>query len=793
MPNKPLYCTCVYHCDSTHVREISRPHNLTFEFDKLDLFYAQHTTLLHTRVSLSFHARARDFASPQSLLTILKLFTIMSFKTCTQNDVPTLSKLCMQMTVVYENLPIIDLNDVQQYDYHLTDMIEEADKHPSSLILVVDKNDENQARYILLTVDKNVNPCLSFVDSESYTYLFKEIYPDNYLLQFGDDALVYTSQNNQKENITTPQPSSKSDKKDDSDMYLKHKAIFERNHFAIDGIFYIEKLDGIHPLKDTQVRNKLATWSYKKTTFYNKWLKDGFRREYVEMGQYPPGGPPCPNNIYNTWRPYPVERMETEYKGFVSLRSNPSHLPSTTVPEWTLIPCEDPIEVMESASLWEYVKLIAWENCGHVVDHYMSYMQMMGHACLKPFEKPNKSIAFQGPQGSGKSFLSEELPATLFGRWRVASTSKPSATFTGHFTGALDTFLFVILSEIEKKDLDDSSGALKKMISDILMIIHMKGHEPITKATICRILLNFNAALKSGIKRGSGCRRYLVAIGLSTLVELPEFWKYCRELLNMDDQVRWVYNMLKQVPFAEHFASLKIATSDESESRESDIFGTLLAHLTESLDDMKKRFIIVSQDGNVNQWPSGYDDVQPNIVQPGRKPEGSVGDWEYQVSFEWLYAFWLKVCTEFLKSEASNELRDWKAFYNEFKKHCITEKVDGISCGKTTIWVNRSTLKACLESNKGLRIYGKSFFVKPETEAPPSGSNFVRDYNIWYTKTENELKGILDTEKRKKYVRCIQITLPDQKKQRCEQDMEEENTMIDEKNEETMKDEEHEE
>lgn len=184
--------------------------------------------------------------------------------------------------------------------------------------------------------------------------------------------------------------------------------------------------------KETEIEDKC---------FINMWLKDPNIKKYNDVDVFPPPLV-CPPNIFNLWTPFRGEVLKD--KGFIknleAIDMVESHL---------LTMCDNDLVVCNYLRLW--------------------IAQMLKYPAIKT----NVPI-FTGNQGSGKTSIFNML-VSIIGKEKCIDTTSPDDCIWGKYNGALVGAFLVIINELEKKQMMNSLGQIKGLITDSELVINTKG------------------------------------------------------------------------------------------------------------------------------------------------------------------------------------------------------------------------------------------------------------------------------------------------------------------------------
>ncbi|RZK01366.1 MAG: hypothetical protein EOO46_20535, partial [Flavobacterium sp.] len=234
----------------------------------------------------------------------------------------------------------------------------------------------------------------------------------------------------------------------------------------------------------------------KKKTFLTEWFRDDNMRQYEDMGIYPPGGPPCPENEFNMWIPFEMEEV-TEYK-------------------------ED-TEGMFKILLHFYI------FCSRDADIYDVVCKWIGQNIQKPGEK-SVSLVSTGQQGSGKSWVANFLK-TIFGQVKVMETESPSQHVWGQFNNGMEKAFLVVLNELDARETRGAMGKLKGLITKPTITINKKGLDSYVVDSYHRFYIPTNHASMSDEGLTTDNRRFLIVECSSEKIGQRQYFEELNALL----------------------------------------------------------------------------------------------------------------------------------------------------------------------------------------------------------------------------------------------------------------------
>jgi hypothetical protein len=247
---------------------------------------------------------------------------------------------------------------------------------------------------------------------------------------------------------------------------------FEKNHCKIvNKAVFVKQTDGDSiVMSKTQFVTSYEHLSYQKTKIKGKeyvitdhqFIKDWLmcndeQRKYEDMGIYP-NPKLCPQNIFNMWTPFAMERV-TEFK----------YKP----------------EALET--ILNHIKIL----CNHNNLVYDYFCKWIGQMLKHPEVKSGVCPTLISQQGSGKGTLMYLL-SQMMGTKKVFETTLPSRDVWGDFNGQMANSYLVNLNELSKKETLLSEGQIKGLITDSNLTINNKGVQQFGITSYHRFMITTN-------------------------------------------------------------------------------------------------------------------------------------------------------------------------------------------------------------------------------------------------------------------------------------------------------------
>jgi len=260
----------------------------------------------------------------------------------------------------------------------------------------------------------------------------------------------------------------------------------------------------------------------KKVPFISTWLKDEAIRKYTDVDTFPPPLV-CPKDIYNLWIPFDMENIT----------------------EW---------EEKDISIFLNHIKIL----CNHEQETYDYFINWIAQMIQYPATKTTM-ILFQGGEGCGKGRLFSIIEK-LVGSSKYFETSCPERDVWGHFNPKMANSFFVHLSELSKKQTQDSENKIKALVTDSALEINQKGRDTISTTSFHRFVVASNDDEPMNTHKGD--RRKLL---ISSSNELKGNIPYFNELSKCINDVNYIksfYEYLKAIPDMDKFNMIPIPMTE---------------------------------------------------------------------------------------------------------------------------------------------------------------------------------------------------------------------------------------
>jgi len=292
--------------------------------------------------------------------------------------------------------------------------------------------------------------------------------------------------------------------------YSKQKNYFEKYVAEIRNpeLLYIERnlsTDYITYVKPCGMNSR-----YKSCPkFINAWLNDVNNLNYDRLDFFP-DKTKCPKSVYNIFNGYAIEKI---------------YLPNQSKELLTPI-LKHFNDVFESP-----------ETVDYIIKHFANTIQY-------PQRKVGVSVIMQGNQGSGKSFIVDDMLVPIIGKSLYYYTCKPGDIAGDHAEGQ-ENKLVVTIDEIHAKGSFDIANLLKSFITQTTITVNPKGIRPY-------IVNNFNIYYfttnnKTPLKIEVGDRRYFATRMLDTYCKNAAYYKQLSKYMQRPDVLSAWFDHLKSI------------------------------------------------------------------------------------------------------------------------------------------------------------------------------------------------------------------------------------------------------
>lgn len=342
------------------------------------------------------------------------------------------------------------------------------------------------------------------------------------LIQIPDDYVVSNNINKQTEELIN------SFEKISSEFELTHCKIINK------GFFIKETPEKLHIMSKSHIISAYENMIYQKIdknnevvecNFINDWIKNNPQQRCYDDIDCFPNVTECPDNIFNTWRPFAMELI-TEYK----------EMPN------------------ELKMMRNHIKIL----CGNdslVADYIEKWIAQM-------IQFPEiKSICptFISKQGAGKgTFMG--LICAMIGESKYFETTTPSRDVWGDFNSRMSDSFFINLDELSRKESMECEGKIKGLITNPRMTINEKGIKQYAIKSFHRFAGTTNN--EDPIKTTKDDRRNLIINASNELIGNTEYFNKWNELMKDVNFIKTCYEYFKGIPDMENFNKIPLPQTE---------------------------------------------------------------------------------------------------------------------------------------------------------------------------------------------------------------------------------------
>jgi putative DNA primase/helicase len=182
--------------------------------------------------------------------------------------------------------------------------------------------------------------------------------------------------------------------------------------------------------------------------------------------------------------------------------------------------------------------------CGRDKVVYDYFIKWIAHAIQFPEQKCGVAPVFISGEGAGKGSLISLLRKML-GERKVLETTSPERDVWGQFNPQMVDSFIININEVSKKNLQDSYGRIKALITDASLTVNMKGLSQFETKSYHRFVLTTNN--EEPINTASGDRRFFVVRSSDELIGNKAYFTRFNELLESVSLVKHCYEYFKNL------------------------------------------------------------------------------------------------------------------------------------------------------------------------------------------------------------------------------------------------------
>ena len=281
-----------------------------------------------------------------------------------------------------------------------------------------------------------------------------------------------------------------------------------------------------------------------KQSFIDKWMiKNDNILCYDDMQTYA-NSKHCPDNIFNLWTPFKI--LKTPSKNLYD-----------NYDKYKDIPQNENIKF-----LLNHLKIL----CDNNENDFMYFLKWIAQMFQYP-DKKTVAIYFISEEGAGKGTLLHLLKR-LMGDNKIFSTSNPKQEIFGQFNPLMQNAFLVNFNEVDKKDLFNSKGKLKELITDPTITISKKGIDSFEINSFHRCLITTNPTPdgEEPITTSKGSRRDVIIRCSDQLTKKTEeninYFNKIYALLDDIEIMRDFYDFLMAIPNLNEFNKIPLPKTE---------------------------------------------------------------------------------------------------------------------------------------------------------------------------------------------------------------------------------------
>jgi hypothetical protein len=361
---------------------------------------------------------------------------------------------------------------------------------------------------------------------------------------------------------------------DVGDEYTEMKKEFETNHTKIVnlGIFMKTEQDKDIPMSKIHLQTAYEHMRHTiqvgdkevDTAFTMSWLKDPTIKMKRDIGIYP-HDQVCPDDIYNAWRPFKMEEVDTYIKN------------------------DKAVDFMKN-----HIQIL----CDRNDDCYNYFIKWIAMLIQFPSIKLPMPVFVSG-EGAGKGSIIRLFEGML-GSSKILQTQEPSKDVWGQFNGQMLNGCVVVLDECCRKEMCGSEGKIKGLITEPTIIINEKGKPSFSVDSYHHFIATANPDEYGNepMKTTADDRRKFFMMCSDELIGNRAYFEDFYEFLDDENAMKTIYEYFKQMPNAKSILKSPLPQSDyHNELKEvstSPLKLFLIDLITNELDDERTQIEMTS-------------------------------------------------------------------------------------------------------------------------------------------------------------------------------------------------------
>lgn len=269
--------------------------------------------------------------------------------------------------------------------------------------------------------------------------------------------------------------------------------------------------------------------------FINDWFKNNPSiRCYDDIECYPDESK-CPENIFNTWKPFAMESVKKYLPNMTALQIIRNHI---------RVLCNNDTTVTTYMEAW--------------------IAQMIQFPAVK-----SNCPTIISKQGAGKGTLMKLLSA-MIGDDKYFETTTPSRDVWGDFNGRMANTFLVNLDELSRKESNECEGKIKGLITNPKMTINEKGIGQYNVISYHRFIGTTNH--EDPFKTEKDDRRNWIVRASDELIGKVDYFNLMNKYLEDVNVIKTCYEYFKSIPDMENFNKLKMPVTEyQQDMKETNI------------------------------------------------------------------------------------------------------------------------------------------------------------------------------------------------------------------------------
>jgi hypothetical protein len=359
---------------------------------------------------------------------------------------------------------------------------------------------------------------------------------------------------------------------------IKNKGLYLHNYINSEGsdviqfLTYKQITENYRDLEIAFNRYHLDRGSIVPVSFINYWTENnpGIRK-YDDVEIYPDPSL-CPPNIYNLWTPFYGEKLLQDSNISVN---------------------QEYIDFFRN-----HLRILSG-NDGNIQNYFEKWI---AHCLQYPEQKSTCPILIS-QQGAGKGTLNKTIQLLLGGN-KYLETTNPLRDIWGAFNSQMADSFFVNINEVGKKDMLDSMGLLKALVTDPSLTINTKGLIQYKITSYHRFIFTTNNIDPIHIEKGD--RRFWIIRSSDELIGNKEYFNKYNLLLKDKEFLKSIYFYFITMPNVDQFIKLDLPITEYQskimESNISDVEKWLRSYVLLFSTDTERIVLIKDLYQSFTQW-----------------------------------------------------------------------------------------------------------------------------------------------------------------------------------------------